>query len=90
MNCPSCSGRLKSTNPLLEKLSPNQFQVARRFAWGQNRAEVGESMKITAHNASQTLLIVKTKLGVRNDVELALLMLGLLDQAQQAIEEMAR
>jgi DNA-binding CsgD family transcriptional regulator len=90
MNCPRCSARLKSTNPLLEKLSSNQFQIARRFAMGQNRSEVAAAIGITKHCASQTLLIVKDKLGVRNDVELALLMLGLLDQAHQAVEEMDR
>lgn len=89
MNCPRCQQTLKSTNILFGSLSPKQFQLARRFALGQTRAEIAEVFGMSRHNVVQTLLTVMTKLGVRNSVELALLVHGLLDQAQQTIEELA-
>lgn len=50
-------------------------------ARGMTRDDIAKELNLNSHNVGQQILIAKSKVGARNDVELALFMFGLLEQA---------
>lgn len=81
MNCPCCARELRARNRLIRTLSEHQLGLALLVALGKTRLEIAAAEGLTPHNVGQNVFIARTKLGVRNDVELALFLYGLLDQA---------
>lgn len=89
MKCLQCSHQLRTQSRLVRELSQRQLGFALLIALGKDRKEIAQENGTTPHNIAVHLQIVRDKLGVRNDVELALFLYGLLDQASSIVGELS-
>lgn len=63
-------------NPVAE-LTPREFEVLRLLLEGRNAEEIGAALHISPKTAQNTHYQIKTKLGVRSDIELVRLAMRL-------------